>query len=111
MPRSKSLSREDFAALEAVRPSLMHGKYVTVVWAPLPGLAAPKAAAVVSKKVSNRAVDRNKVQRRLRDILRPLVAASRKPLAVVVRAKKEARGADMAQLRADVEPLIVRVLA
>lgn len=96
--------------MAALRPSVLHGRLVTVTFAPLPGFSRPKAAAVVSKKVALRAVDRNRIQRRVRDILRPHILLSQEPLAIIVRAKKEALSADMAALRADLEPIIARIM-
>jgi ribonuclease P protein component len=91
-----------------MHPTVVHGTYVTVIWAVRPDIKAAKAAVVVSKKVSNRAVERNKVQRRLREILRPIVAAA-KSVMIVVRAKKGALEATMPVLRADLEPLLARM--
>lgn len=110
MPPRSRLTRVELEQMAALRPSVAHGRYVTVVSSSLPGLKAAKVACVVSKKVSVRAVDRNKVQRRLREISRGPVRASAKPLALVIRAKKEALGAAMSALRADLEPLLARIL-
>lgn len=111
MPHRRSLSSADFAALQAVRLSVLQGTYVTVAFTDLPTLPFAKASCVVSKKVSPKAVVRNKVQRRLRDITRPFVLSAGVPRAVVIRAKKQAAEADMAALRADLEPLLARALA
>lgn len=109
MPHRRSLSHRDFAALQTVRLSVLHGTYITVAFADIHGFPCAKASCVVSKKVSPRAVVRNTVQRRLRDIVRPFVLSSVASRTVVVRAKKQAAEADMAALRADLEPILAKV--
>jgi ribonuclease P protein component len=90
---------------------VLQGAYVTVVCADLPHLPFAKASCVVSKKVSSQAVVRNKIQRRLREIVRPFVLPAAASRAIVIRAKKQAAETDIVALRADLEPLLSRVLA
>jgi ribonuclease P protein component len=78
------------------------GTFVAVTVRPGPG----RVGFVVSKKVDNRAVVRNRVKRRLRSILREeyLLYARRSEgtVDVVVAARPEARDASFAALHEDV---------
>ena len=65
-------------------------------------------ACVVSKKVSLRAVDRNRVKRRTRAALTPHLARL-SPASYVFHAKKEALSATSQELVRDIERLLARL--
>ena len=67
------------------------------------GAAAARAAVVVSSKVAKTAVARNKMKRRLRAILTPLLPQMEKGINLVVFAKKEGVAAPFAELRVEIE--------
>ncbi len=69
---------------------------------------AGKAACVVSKKVSVRAVDRNTVKRRMRAALRAL-APLPPHVSMVIAAKKAVTAVSYKELHTDLEALIGRV--
>ena len=74
--------------------------------------AAPQVGFVVAKAVGN-AVQRNRVKRRLREIVRPMIAASRLPLhaRAVVRALPAASTATYAELSRDVASAFAKASA
>lgn len=63
-----------------------------------------KAAVVVSKKVAARAVDRNKLKRRVRHIIRAIELPQHTTNILYV--KKDARTANTIQLKNDLETLL-----
>ena len=76
--------------------------------APGPELTAPRVGFVVSKAVGN-AVVRNRVQRRLRHLVRAHVPALAPGSVLVVRALPPAATASSAELGADLEHCLTRV--
>jgi len=65
-------------------------------------------ASVVPKKISARAVDRNRIERRCRESLRKHMPLIRKPLALVFHGKREALAASFEEIRRDIETLLAR---
>lgn len=106
MPRKHRLSRADFLGLDRKRSRRVHGTYFSLVIAPLAAGVGPKAACVVSKKVAKRAVDRNKIERRVRGILRPFIARMQGPRALILYAKREVLGASYIEMQRDIQKLI-----
>ncbi len=69
----------------------------------------PKFAVVVSKKVSAKAVDRNKVKRRTRSASLKALTDLKKPVAVIFYAKREAKDAEFIELKRDIEALFSKL--
>ena len=67
-------------------------------------------ASVVSKKAARRAVDRNRIKRRIRDVMRTLLPALPNGMAMVVYAKNGVIKASMEDTRNDIEKLFTRLL-
>ncbi len=107
MPKKYRLSRADFIRLpKAARR--VHGEYFSLTVTPSPLLGGPRAACVVSKKVSARSVDRNRIERLCRESLRPALAQMKTSAALVFYAKHEAQGASLAEIRQDILKLLER---
>ena len=105
MPKKYRLSRADWLRLP--RPARrIHGGYFSLSVIPAPSLGGPRVALVVPKKVAKRAVDRNKIERRCREALRPLMEKVRKSVALIFHAKREAVEASYAEVVLDVEKLL-----
>lgn len=68
---------------------------------------ASRVGFIVSKAVGN-AVTRNRVKRRLREIVRPMLTEFEPGTLLVLRALPEAAGADYTQLHAEVVELVER---
>jgi ribonuclease P protein component len=96
------LSAADFKSFRPARRS--HAAHVSLSRAPSAD-GRTHAAYVVSKKVSTKAVVRNRVKRRLREALRPLPLPSR-PLTLVFTAKRSAADARHAEIARDVRELM-----
>ncbi len=118
MPKKRRLSRAHFVALKGARR--IHGTLFTLSVAPLPEADPPlagavpagrqgKFACVVSKKVSAKAVDRNRIKRRCRESVRAFLSTFREPLALVFTAKRVAGDASSADIAEDVRKLLIRV--
>lgn len=73
----------------------------------LPSAGAAQVACVVSKKAALRAVDRNRVRRRVRAVLVD-IRGSLKPYRLVFTAKPPAKTADFASTKADIVALVAR---
>lgn len=92
-----------------MRPRRYSGVYVSLSVAALPQATRSRVACVVSKKVSLRAVVRNRIKRRCREALAPLLKSVRRPLALVCNAKREAVEASFAEIRDDIARLVMRI--
>ncbi len=106
------LARPHRAAREEVRATIQGGRPIQGVFLSIKyrglGTGIPKAAIVVSAKVAKLAVGRNRIKRRLRAILTPILPQLRPGLIIVVFAKKEARAATFAELKDDLNDLLSR---
>lgn len=110
MPKKYRLSRADFTRLPKATRRI-HGGYFSLTVTPFPASEGPRAACVVSKKVSARAVDRNRIERYCREALRPLLSNITKPEAFIFYAKKEAREASSSDVARDVGKLLRSIAA
>lgn len=105
MPKKYRLSRADFIRLP--RPARrIHGDFFSLTVTPFPALEGPRAACVVSKKVSARSVDRNRIERFCRESLRPHLSQMKKSAAFIFYAKREARDASHADVAKDIGKLL-----
>ena len=105
MKAGHRLSSADFRRL---RPSRrLSGEFFSLSIASSEGRAL-KWACVVSKKVSARAVVRNRVKRLCRSALQPLLKNRSEPLALVFHAKRPAAEASFADIQRDVERLLLK---
>lgn len=105
MPKKYRLSGEEIRKLSGKR---MHGRFFSLLVAPIAGQHA-KCACVVSKKVSAKAVERNKVKRRCRNALAKRMPELTKPLALVLYAKREAKDAEFSEIERDVDVLFSKL--
>ena len=108
MPKKYRLSRTDFTKLADLRSKRVHGAHFSLAITPLPAGSGVKAACVVSKKVSPRAVDRNRIERRCREALRPLLPSLHSDVALVFSAKREAKETISSEIAHDVKALLGR---
>jgi len=108
MPKKYRLSRTDFMRLP--KPARrIHGTFFSLTVTPFPLLGGPRAACVVSKKVSVRSVDRNRIERLCREILRSELARMKEPTAFIFFAKRESVSASLKDIRQDIQKLFGRV--
>lgn len=96
MARAARLTRADFPS-RAAKVRVVNDLFSVSLWEARNG--GPKLSCVVSKKIATRAVDRNFLKRQCREIASPLVAAFKKPVAVVVYPKKAALAVSFSQRR------------
>src|SRR3989344_3284887 len=108
MPKKYRLSRADFTRLPRAARRV-HGEYFSLSITPFPPFGGPRAACVVSKKVSARSVDRNRIERLCREILRPELARMKEPTAFIFFAKRESVSASLKDIRQDIQKLFGRV--
>ncbi len=108
MPKKYRLSRAEFLRLPKAGSKRAHGEYFSLTLSPLPN-GGPKTACVVSKKIAARAVDRNRIQRRCREVVRSYIGKIGKPLALVFYGKRGAAAASFANTKKDIESLLANV--
>jgi len=108
MPKKYRLSRSDFTTLKRVKSRRVHGTYFSLTVFPLPQSANSKTACVVSKKIAARAVVRNAIDRKCREVVRPLIKRTEKSVALVFHAKREAADTSFAQAQRDILTLLER---
>src|SRR3989344_2187940 len=105
MPKKYRLSRADFARLP--KPARrIHGVYFSLTVTHSPLLGGTRAACVVSKKVSARSVDRNRIERRCRESLRPLLIQMKERAALIFYAKRESVAASSKEIQQDIRKLL-----
>jgi len=107
LPRATRLRRAaDFLALRDA-PGRLAGRYLLIRYATAAGTTARMGMAV-SRRVSKRAVERNRIKRQLRESFRRM-RASLPPLDLLVIARSDASAADNATLRAELDRLWPRL--
>jgi ribonuclease P protein component len=101
LPKRERLGRKDFEAFFR-SGRRRHSAYFTLVAAPSPAF---HAAVVVPKKVAARAVERNRLRRRLYDLLRHGDARNAGGIYIVL-VKAPARAASYAALKDELKRLL-----
>lgn len=100
LPRRLRLSRAGFPdSRGAFRAASAH---FSLAWGPA---KAGGAAAVVSKKVARRSVDRHLLKRRMLEVIRPYASPG---YSLVAYAKAGSLGLTYAAVRSELEPLLLR---
>ena len=110
MSKIVRLTRADFTA-ERGASKRFHGKFFSLSASPLPDERKMSFTCVVSKKVAQKSVQRNLIKRRCREAVRVCVRKSAHafPLALMFRAKKDAKGAVFADVLRDISSLIDKI--
>lgn len=112
MPKDQRISRTEFASMDIARARRFHGAFFTLSVAsqsPDSPKNKPKFACVVSKKVSNRAVDRNRIRRVVKEICRTVGEGISSTKTLIFYAKKDAKTADFKTIDADIRTLLQQV--
>lgn len=104
MPSPHRLSRLDFNHFKVERR--LSGAFLSLGVGVVSQRIRGGFACVVSKKVARKAVDRNRIKRRVRAIMREVTLSG--PLVVIVYAKPGASHATMQDLREDIMALLGR---
>ena len=109
MPKKQRISRVDFVQMDTARMRRVHGVLFTLSVGSAKSDSSdskPKFACVVSKKVSNHAVDRNRIRRIVKEVARIASINMRGSKTLVFYAKKEAKNADFTAIDSDVRKLL-----
>ena len=109
MKRTGRLTRADFAAVERSESRRVHGAFFTLSISPLKPETETKYACIVSKKVASKAVERNRIKRLCREATRIGLSSSAQPRALVLHAKRAAKGVSSGELRRDVSVLLKKM--
>lgn len=83
------------------------GEFLFLKWVKN-GLEAPRFCFVVSKKVSKRAVQRNKVKRRLREAVKIFLPQIKEKVDVAVFAKPEILPKEFSQIKDEIQKLLAK---
>lgn len=108
MPKKYRLSHADLVKISRLKSERTHGLSFSLTITRFPEGGGPKMACVVSKKIAARAVDRNKIQRRCREIVRPHIEHTNQALALVFYAKRGAAAASFVDTEKDIQGLLAR---
>ncbi|KKW27575.1 MAG: hypothetical protein UY70_C0011G0009 [Candidatus Kaiserbacteria bacterium GW2011_GWB1_52_6] len=101
------ISHTEFVRLSKERGCRIHGTHFALATFPLPvGTQGPKAACVVSKKVSLKAVTRNQIKRRCRECIRAHSSVLDTHRTYVFYAKKSSADTAFVDIRVDIDELI-----
>lgn len=101
------LSRVDFNHFTVERR--LGGAYMTLALGSVRGRRCYGFACVVSKKAARRAVDRNRIKRRVRAIFQEYASLIPNPLVLVVYAKPRVSKVGMDDIRKDIQTLLNRL--
>ncbi len=101
LPKASRLTRADFSARPVGQRAFSYGTLKLI-----PGAA--RAAVVVSKKISSKAVERNALRRRVYAALRPLKAAGALRGGLIVYPNKKAATASFSELKAALSAALSR---
>ncbi len=107
LPRKERLSRQEFNRFFSLGKRL-HSPGLTAVYAAHPAL---HVSVVVPKKVSPKAVQRNKIRRRIYDIVRRYRTERGTRGVFIFITKPAAAGAPYAELQKEVHSLLSRIPA
>ncbi|MDD3480906.1 MAG: ribonuclease P protein component [Patescibacteria group bacterium] len=108
LPKEKRLrDTKDFKRVY-VRGSFFSGKYLTINYL-INKTHLTRVGVVAGKKVSAKAVERNKVKRRAREAVHALYEKLPAGYDIIVNIKKEAKSASVADLGKDLAGLIGKV--
>ena len=105
LPKRERLSVKDIASLSQGRS--VFGSLVSLRF--LPAKEA-KYSVSVSKKVAKRAVDRNRIKRRVYSAVRKAKGASSIPYSVMLMPKRECLTAPLADIQSEIEALFRKAL-
>lgn len=105
MPKRYRLTGEEIRKLSGKR---VHGRFFSLLVAPIAGDHA-KCAVVASTKVAAKAVDRNTIKRRARNVVARRIAGVQQPVALVLYSKREAKTADFSEIERDIEALFSKL--
>jgi ribonuclease P protein component len=106
MPAIYRLTRADFKLFSVQKSHRVRGSFFTLATTPLLSSTSPKTACIVSKKVAKSAVDRNRIKRRVRAILTPLMPYIKDRVALVFYAHTGSSVADFGDLSKDILQLL-----
>ncbi len=105
LPRSNRLTKKnDFAIVQ--RDGMAAGSDFLVLKFLKNSLATTRVGFVVSKKISNKAVIRNKVKRRLREAMRLFVVDAAKGWDLIFFTKSAIKNKDFEEIKVAVESLL-----
>ncbi len=104
------ISHAEFVRLLKEKGRRIHGTHFALATFPLPvGTQGPKAACVVSKRVSLKAVIRNQIKRRCRECIRARSSILDTHRTYVFYAKKSSADTAFVDIQADVYALIEKI--
>lgn len=106
MPRNNRLTRAELNLLLKAKTRRVNGRYFTLTTLPRPEDSVSRTTCVVSKKVARRAVDRNTIKRRAREVIRTILGQVKKPAFFMLYAKREALGASHEEISEDIMNLL-----
>lgn len=106
MPPKHRLTRADFKLFPSQKSRRTRGVYVTLSITPLPVGTPPKVACIVSKKAAKKAVDRNRIKRRVRAILQPLMSQIKGSVALAFYANNATNKATSGDVSNDIMRLL-----
>ena len=108
MPQRQRLKHRDFSSINTAQGRRCYGTYFTLSVGVQRG-AGPsekaKFAVVVSKKIAARAVDRNRIRRLCKEVVRQESDTIRGPQTLILYAKKAARSASFKEIETDIVEL------
>jgi ribonuclease P protein component len=109
MPKDIRLSQADFALLRKQKPHRVHGVYFSLTVYILPSiLQGPRAAVVIAKKTITKAVTRNRIERKFREIVRIHKKTLIPQYAYIASVKKDIAQATYKEIQSDLQNLFER---
>lgn len=110
MPAVNRLSHAEIEFVLKQRTRRINGALFTLVIGTLPLSNTPKIACIVSRKISTKAVIRNRIKRHCREAVRPLFDTLLSSTVILFYAKKESRNASFEDIKKDTKMLIDKII-
>lgn len=110
LPKKYRVSREEFKQVMKDGRLISGGLVGILVHHPssINHYSSPKAGIIVSKKLSNKAVMRNKLKRRLRAALQIVLPEVEKELDFVILPNRRALTATVEELKSEIKNLVIK---
>jgi len=101
LPSSRCLKKDDFISLKKLGAKIFHSGWLTLRVYQV-SLVDSRFAVVVSSAISKKAVERNKLKRKIKDIIYRELTLFKKNFAIIIYVKKGCLGASYQDLKKEV---------
>ena len=110
MPAINRLSHAEITLVLKQKKHHINGEFFRLIVGVLPASNTPKIACVVSRKISTKAVVRNRIKRHCRETVCPILDTIMPTAVILFYAKKESCNASFDDIKNDVKMLLGKII-